>query len=73
MNRTFPISIFTGLTMVIFIYLSVNVAYLTLLSPKELMQSNAVAFVSYFIEKFELNKLLIHILFSHFLRHLLRN
>lgn len=48
-NRTFPISIFTGLTMVIFIYLSVNVAYLTLLSPKELMQSNAVAFT--FVEK----------------------
>lgn len=43
-NKTFPISIFTGLGLVIFIYLSVNVAYLTLLSPKEMMESNAVAF-----------------------------
>lgn len=48
-NKTLPISIFTGLAMVVFIYLSVNVAYLTFLTPKEMIDSNAVAFT--FVEK----------------------
>jgi len=45
--RTFPVSIFGGLAMVMAIYLSVNMAYLTFLSPKEMIASNAVAFVSF--------------------------
>lgn len=48
-NRTFPLSIFGGLFMVIIIYLLVNIAYLTFLSPKEMIMSNAVAFN--FVEK----------------------
>lgn len=48
-NRTFPVSIFTGLAGVVAIYLTINVAYLTLLSPKEMIESNAVAFT--FAEK----------------------
>lgn len=43
-NRTFPISIAVGLTIVIIIYFFSNVAYFTLLSPREMITSDAVAF-----------------------------
>lgn len=48
-NRVLPISITMGLTAVTLIYLFVNVAYFTLLSPKDMIDSNAVAFS--FVEK----------------------
>ena len=38
-------SIFIGLGVVIVIYAFANVAYFTLLTPKEMMASSAVAFV----------------------------
>jgi amino acid transporter len=43
-NRTLPRAILLGLSGVIAIYTCVNVAYFTLLSPKDMMASSAVAF-----------------------------
>lgn len=48
-NKTFPTSIFGGLALTIFIYITANIAYLTFLSPSEMIASNAVAFT--FVEK----------------------
>ena len=45
-NKTLPISIAVGLFIVTLIYLLANTAYFVLLSPKEMIASNAVAFVS---------------------------
>ena len=44
-NRVLPLSIFMGLGVVIIIYLFANVAYFTLLTPREMIASSAVAFV----------------------------
>lgn len=43
--RVLPVSITMGLSGVIVIYTFVNIAYFTLLSPKEMIESGAVAFV----------------------------
>lgn len=43
--RVLPLSIFIGLGIVIVIYAFANVAYFTLLTPKEMIESSAVAFV----------------------------
>lgn len=48
-NKTFPTAIFGGLALTIFIYFTANIAYLTFLSPAEMIASNAVAFT--FVEK----------------------
>merc|ERR1712127_111852 len=48
-NKVLPVSITFGLSAVIGIYLAVNIAYFTLLSPKEMIESSAVAFT--FTEK----------------------
>ncbi len=45
MNRTFPLSILLGLTISTVIYLLANVAFFTFLTPREVMNSNVVAFV----------------------------
>ncbi|CAF1036527.1 unnamed protein product [Brachionus calyciflorus] len=42
--RVLPVSIFFGLGAVIVIYVFANIAYFTLLSPKEMIASSAVAF-----------------------------
>ena len=46
--RVLPLSIFFGLGVVIVIYLLANVAYFTLLTPREMIASSAVAFVIIF-------------------------
>ncbi|CAF0717306.1 unnamed protein product [Brachionus calyciflorus] len=43
-NQVLPMSIFFGLTAVIVIYLFINIAYFTLLTPNEMINSIAVAF-----------------------------
>jgi amino acid transporter len=48
-NKVLPLSIFFGLGVVIVIYLLANVAYFTLLTPREMINSSAVAFT--FAEK----------------------
>jgi len=48
-NKVLPVSITMGLSGVIVIYTFVNIAYFTLLSPKEMIESGAVAFT--FVEK----------------------
>lgn len=48
-NKTLPRSIIMGLTGVTFIYIFVNVAYFTMLNPREMIDSSAVAFS--FVEK----------------------
>lgn len=48
-NKVLPVSIITGLGIVIFIYIFVNLSYFTLLSPKEMIESSAVAFT--FVER----------------------
>lgn len=44
-NKNLPRSIWIGLTTVIIVYSLTNVAYFTLLTPKEMLESNAVAVV----------------------------
>ena len=44
--RDMPIAAFVSLITVIAIYLSINVAYFTMLSPQEFLLSDAVATVS---------------------------
>jgi hypothetical protein len=39
-------AIFVGLTIVILVYAFANVAYFTLLTPREMITSSAVAFVN---------------------------
>lgn len=48
-NKVLPLSIYLGLISVILIYILINVAYFTLLSPKQMIDSSAVAFT--FVEK----------------------
>lgn len=48
-NKVLPFSIYIGLTLVTAIYIIINIAYFTLLSPKEMMESSVVAFS--FVEK----------------------
>ena len=45
-NKTLPLSIFVALVFCISVYFLTNVAFFTFLSPKEVMNSNVVAFVS---------------------------
>lgn len=45
-NRNFPITIFIGIPMVTVLYILVNIAYFTAMTPDELLASNAVAIVS---------------------------
>lgn len=48
-NKVLPLSIYLGLFAVILIYILINIAYFTLLSPKQMIDSSAVAFT--FVEK----------------------
>jgi hypothetical protein len=45
--RTLPRAIWLGLVVVIIVYTFTNIAYFTLLTPKEMIESSAVAVVSY--------------------------
>ena len=45
-NRNLPLSILIALTLIIILYVMVNVSYLTLLNPNEMLSSTAVALVN---------------------------
>lgn len=49
-NKNLPRSIWIGLITVIVVYSFTNVAYFTLLTPKEMLESNAVAVVNSFFK-----------------------
>lgn len=44
--RNLPRAIFISIPLVTFVYVFANVAYVTAMSPRELLESNAVAVVS---------------------------
>ena len=46
-NRNLPRAIFISIPLVTFVYVFANIAYVTAMSPQELLASNAVAVVSY--------------------------
>lgn len=45
-NRNLPRAIFISIPLVTFVYVFANIAYVTAMSPQELLASNAVAVVS---------------------------
>ena len=46
--RNLPYAIYLSLPVVTFLYIMANVSYLAVLTPTEMMASNAIAVVSYF-------------------------
>ncbi len=48
--RNLPLAIIIGLPLVTLTYLLVNMAYFTVMSPEELLQSDAVAVVSWYLK-----------------------
>jgi len=50
-SANLPRAIIAGISLTTGCYLAVNIAYLTVLSPTEIINSNAVAMVTMFIEK----------------------
>lgn len=45
-NRNLPLAIIYGIPVVTFCYVLVNISYLTVMSPEEILNSDAVAMVS---------------------------